>query len=283
MRIAYRKWILLALLGAVGYGCWRNRDWLIGQYRDFERRQAQQREEIIRRPAEQWSSADRLRYPAEYAKRREEALPTLPCTQWTNEEKERHPRLFLTNFRREIEEAVRKLEADIQHWEQERAGHAALAAAEAEKIAKAEDFMRQAVPLLKGGEFPVVLHGISLSKSELEQHLISYQTLRKNAQMRRQQHLDLQQAAAEQLTLKRRDLAARHAEAESSRVFIARLDARERIGSMHQVMAEIRQGLASAQAISNDASPVFAEEHRQVVGRQAEDRDTLAALQEEFK
>ena len=113
--------------------------------------------------------------------------------------------------------------------------------------------------------------------------MVTYHTIRKNSRSKIVELRNLLQISQEQLKQNQHLLRHKYAELESCKIYIQRLEAKEEIGNIQNIMADIKSKVAAASALSDTTTPVFEEQHRQYKGQQQGNKAVVESLMSEFK
>ena len=231
----------------------------------------------------QWSAEEQKEYPEEYAARREQDLPTIPLIQWSSDEKNTHPIVFLTVFQKDLEKSVESLEADLRHWEKELSQNQTCQIRLEAQRRKIRENLRAGIKIRKAGKYPAQFQGISLSKEELEELLLSLNELNTRKEEEVKACSRAVSAAEEQITQKRRLLAEQRRRIDFCRAGLQRARNGERIENMNQVLAQIDKGNSAAEQLDKEMTEMFVKESVKARGQEVSNQETLLSLEKEFQ
>lgn len=207
-------------------------------------------------------------------------LFALPTNVWTDEEKEANQRLFLEKYRNELSAAIAEIRRQIEHHTQEKIKNEKLERMERRKLAIADDFIKKAKLAAKEKKFPVVINGQTLSQKDLETLFLKYSRLIRERRPVADEYAALKNIAEQQLHKLNAQLPEKLAQLDKSAIYIKRLDAKEHIGRINEVIARIEDSGISAQLISDSFTSTFVREEKKVESIKVGEEKTLESLYE---
>ena len=207
-------------------------------------------------------------------------LSAVPTNAWTDEEKEANQRLFLEKYRNELSSVIAEIRRQIEHHTQEKIKNEKMEQMERRKLAIADDFIKKAKQAVKGKTFPVVIDGQTLSQKNLETLFLRYSQLIRDRRPVADEYAALKSIAEQQLHKLNVQLPEKLAQLDKSTIYIKRLDAKERIGHINEVIARIEDSGLSAQLLSDSYTDTFVREEKKVEAIKAEEEKILESLYE---
>ena len=183
-------------------------------------------------------------------------LRDISLSGWTREEAESNQKLFWERYQFEIQYAMIGFQLKVKSFEQEIARNKHLEGLEDDKIAKCDEYLKKIQSLARANRFPVDLDGEIMSKNELQDIRVAYETLRTQTVGRRKQYEDQIQATGTQLILLRSEISKKKTELKTVEAFIQSLDSdsREKTPDFGTVLNGLYAGKTLTEII-DDPSP----------------------------
>ena len=161
---------------------------------------------------------------------------------WTREEAESNQRLFWERYQLEIQYAMIDCQKRIDSMEQEIARGKHLEVIDDDKIAKCDEYLKKIQTLVRANRFPADLDGEIMSKQELQDIRVAYETLRTQTMGHKQQYEDQIQSTGSQLIRLRSEILKKKTELKMTEAFLRGLDSQEKTPDFGTVFSGLSAG-----------------------------------------
>ena len=161
---------------------------------------------------------------------------------WTREEAESNQRLFWERYQLEIQYAMIDCQMRIDSLEQEIARGKHLEVIDDDKIAKCDEYLKKIQTLVRANRFPADLDGEIMSKQELQDIRVAYETLRTQTKGHKQQYEDQIQSTGSQLIRLRSEILKKKTELKMAEAFLKGLDSQEKTPDFGTIFSGLSAG-----------------------------------------